>query len=92
MRYSHSIYTTVRPSSKSRIGVRSTAVISYGVTPLRIGLRHWAFIALADNVMDRVVIEIKRYFIAILSRLKLWVDVFLQYDTHHSEMFCRVYK
>ena len=69
MRYSHSIYTTVRPSSKSRIGVRSTAVISYGVTPLRIGLRHWAFIALADNVMDRVVIEIKRYFIAILSRL-----------------------
>lgn len=47
---------------------------------------------LADNVMDRAVIEIKRYFIAILSRLKLWVDVFLQYDTPHSEMFCRVYK
>ena len=47
---------------------------------------------LADNVMDRAVIEIKRYFIAILSRLKLWVDVFLQYDTRHSEMFCKVYK
>ena len=82
----------MRPSSKSRIGVRSTAVISYVVTPLRIGLRHWALIVLADNVMDRVVIEIKRYFIAILSRLKLWVDVFLQYDTPHSEMFCKVYK